>query len=242
MSYLQFLVWLTLAGILFALVGFWLAERFRQEAKKRQENEEKSWKTWWDRQPTHEGPEYEAAREEHFTQVAEERERSRKAAKRWNWTCGIATYVALATAIWFAAIWVPSVQNNEYDQGWFATRDSFNEGWNLGCEVLMGTSDGGVWYYGNQEFDQQWCENLNQTTQVRDFWWDYRPRRLPEGEPVETYQAMARSAGSNLSIRTAFAAQPVLCDGDECWDWDRMFDHLMGLSLDSMRYDYYYGP
>jgi hypothetical protein len=191
MVVVQFFIWMGLAALLYLLLGFWLADKFRTE-----------------------------------------RLQESRRAKRWNYTRATAAYLAVTVAILTTAAWIPHSRNIEYDNGRYATHDAFNEGWIDGCDYLMSTSDGNVWYYDDKTYDQQWCESLNQVTEDRNFFYDYPPRRLPEGTTVDEYEQMARNTAANLALRTAFSAQPTLCFADECWDWDRMYFHIIDSNLD----------
>ena len=219
--------------LLYVLIGWWLKSRFRREADQADERDSKQWNAWYEALPVHTGPEYEELAKEYRDTAWPEQEKAAKRARRWNIIRGVAAYVAVTVAILAAASWIPGAQQNAYDEGWFATEDAFNAGWSDGCEFLMGTSDGYRWYYGDQEFDQAWCEGLNKVTEDREFWWDYRPRNLGENASIEDYEDMAGRAGSLLALRTAFAAQPTLCFGDDCWDWERMENRLIELTMDS---------
>lgn len=225
-------IWTGLAVLLYVLLGFWLAHKFDTEDTQREDTDSKEFHDWCNSLPIQSGPEYEQLTEEHQQRRAHENQQRTRRTKRWNYTRGIAAYLAVTLAILTTAVWIPGSRNAEYDQGWFATHDAFNEGWVDGCDYLMATSDGYVWYHDNKTYDQQWCESLNQITVNRDFFWDFRPHRLPAGSTVEEYERIARNTAANLALRSAFAAQPTLCFADECWDWDRMYSHLLDTSLE----------
>lgn len=233
MAMIQLLLWLALGVLLYVLVGWWLRNRFRREEQQRDELDRKQWSAWYDALPTHTGPEYEALAAEYRQTVGPQQVKSARRATLWNIGRTVAAYAVVTVAILAAASWIPTAQERRYDEGWFATEDAFNAGWADGCEFLMATSDGYRWYYGDKEYDQQWCEGLNKLDEDQEFWWDYRPQNLGENASIEDYEEMARRAGWLLALRTAFGAQPTLCFGDDCWDWDRMETRLLDLAMES---------
>jgi hypothetical protein len=240
MAMIQMLLWLTLGVLLYVLIGWWLKSRFRRETEQADELDRKQRHAWYVALPTHTGPEYEALAQERREAVGPQQCKSARRAKLWNIARSVAAYITVTVAILAAASWIPGAQEAAYDEGWYASEDAFNAGWADGCELLMATSDGYRWYYGDQEYDQQWCESLNKLDEDQEFWWDYRPRNLGESASIEEYEQMARRAGWLLALRTAFAAQPTLCFGDECWDWDRMETRLMDLAVKSREFGFGY--
>jgi len=234
MALIQLLLWLALGVLLYTLLGAWLKQRFRNEARERTDLEDRQWREWRDAHPTNQSStELKQLIDDYHTDTYTRRAKEASRAKRWNWTRGIAAYVTVTVAILAAASWIPTAQERRYDEGWFATEEAFNAGWADGCEFLMATSDGYRWYYDTKQFDQAWCESLNKLDEDQEFWWDYRPQNLGENASIEDYEEMAGRAGWLLALRTAFAAQPILCFEDDCWDWDRMETRLLDLAMES---------